>query len=76
MSKDYDEKLAFMLIMGLNRETHHETDGAQHRLDAIQKVQDLEVTIKSRLNINAGLNIRDLAYWSLIWKSNMVKICN
>ncbi len=31
-----------------------------HRFDAIQNEQDLEVTIKSRLNINenAGLNIR------------------
>ncbi len=40
-----------------------------HRLDAIQKVQDLEVTIKSRLNINAGLNIRDWALLSIFWKS-------
>ncbi len=32
----------------------------RHRLDAMQNEQDLEVTIKSRLNINenAGLNIR------------------
>ncbi len=49
-----------MLVRKSDEKREYTMKKYRHRLDAIQNEQDLEVTIKSRLNINenAGLNIR------------------